>query len=181
MFKRFYKNRYGYSRWDGTQRIEGMDADEILDALSEDFLREGDLRRAMEKLMRQGFQGRNGQRRMGMDELMDRLRNRRQQQMQRYNMDSVMEDIQKKLEEVKQMERAGIQRRLDDASGKPNQSSPEDGAQGQQGQDDEEGQDGQEGQEGQQGAQGQRGQSGQQSMKGQRGQSGQRGQMQAGQ
>ena len=165
-------SRYNYSRWDGTQRIEGLDADEILEALSEDFLREGDLKRAMEKMMREGFQGRNGQRRMGLQELMDRLRNRRQQQMQRYNMSSVMEDIQQKLEEVKQMERSGIQRRLDDASGRPRQPSPEDGEQGQDGQDGEAGQDSPEGQEGQQGAQGQRGQAGQQ---GQRSQAGQRG------
>src|SRR5579885_155002 len=117
-------SRYHYSRWDGTQRIEGLDADEILDALSEDFLREGDLRRAMEKLMREGFQGRNGQRRMGLQELMERLRNRRQQQLQRYNLSSVMDDIQKKLEEVKQMERAGIQRRLEEA-GRPRQAPPD--------------------------------------------------------
>ena len=106
-------SRYNYSRWDGTQRIEGLDADEILNALSEDFLREGDLRRALERLMRQGFQGKNGERRMSLQELMERLRNRRQQQLGRYNMSSVMEDIQKKLEEVKELERSGIQRRLD--------------------------------------------------------------------
>jgi uncharacterized protein with von Willebrand factor type A (vWA) domain len=166
-------SRYNYSRWDGTQRIEGLDADEILDALSEDFLREGDLRRAMEKMMREGFQGRNGERRMGLQELMDRLRNRRQQQLQRYDMSSVMEDIQKKLEEVKEMERAGIQRRLDDAAGRPRQSSPEDGAQDQEGSD---GQEGQERPEGQQGMQGQRSQSGQRGQSGQQGMQGQPGQ-----
>ncbi|HEY7346962.1 MAG TPA: VWA domain-containing protein [Ktedonobacterales bacterium] len=173
-------SRYHYSRWDGTQRIEGLDADEILDALSEDFLREGDLRRAMERMMRQGFQGRNGERRMGLQELMERLRNRRQQQLQRYNMSSVMEDIQKKLEEVKQMERAGIQRRLDEAAGRPQQPRPERGAQDQQGQGGENGQEGQEGpqgQQGQEGREGQRGQSGQrqtgqQGLQGQQGQSG---------
>jgi uncharacterized protein with von Willebrand factor type A (vWA) domain len=180
-------SRYNYSRWDGTQRIEGLDADEILEALSEDYLREGDLRRALEKMMREGFQSRNGERRMGLQELMERLRNRRQQQLQRYNMSSVMEDIQKKLEEIKQMERAGIQRRLDEAAGRPQQPRPERGAQdqqGQQGADGQEGQEGPEGQNGQEGAQGQQGQrgqsgqrqSGQQGMQGQRSQAGQRGQ-----
>ncbi len=181
--------RYNYSRWDGTQRLEGLDADEILEALSDDFLREGDLRRAMERLMRQGFQGRNGERRMGLQELLERLRSRRQQQLQRYNMSSVMEDIQKKLEEVKQMERAGIQRRLDEAAGRHLQPSPERGTQGQEGQDGEDSQEGQEGSAGQQGQesmQGPRGQSGQrqsgqQGMPGQRGQSGERGAGQEGQ
>src|SRR5579871_448627 len=140
-------SRYNYSRWDGTQHIEGLDADEILDALSEDFLREGDLRRALERLMRQGFQGRDGERRMGLQELMERLRNRRQQQLGRYNMASVMEDIQKKLEEVKELERSGIQRRLDDASGRqPQDSSADaDSDQEQQGPSDEEGAEGEEG------------------------------------
>ncbi len=169
-------SRYHYSRWDGTQRIEGLDADEILDALSEDFLREGDLRRAMEKLMREGFRGRDGQRRMGLQELMERLRNRRQQQLQRYNLSSVMEDIQKKLEEVKQMERAGIQRRLDDAAGRPRQPSPGDGAEDQPDQNGEDSQNGPEGFEGQEGMPGQRGQSGQAGQRSQAGQRGQQGQ-----
>jgi len=177
--------RYNYSRWDGTQRIEGLDADEILEALSEDYLRENDLRRAMEKMMREGFQGREGQRRMGLQEMMERLRNRRQEQLQRYNMSSVMEDIQKKLEEVKQMERGGIQRRLDEAARLPRQPSPDSDAQDQQGQgqNSENGQDGQEGQEGQQGEQGAQGQQGKQGQRGQQGsqQSGQRGQTGQGQ
>ena len=41
MFKRFFSNRYGYSRWDGSQRIEGLDADDILNALSDDYLEGG--------------------------------------------------------------------------------------------------------------------------------------------
>ncbi len=181
--------RYNYSRWDGSQRIDGLDADEVLDALSEDYLREGDLRRAMEKLMREGFRGQNGQRRMGLQELMERLRNRRQQQLQQYNMASVMEDIQKKLEEIKQMERAGIQRRLDEAAGRPPQPSPESGAEDRQSQRGEDGQEGQEspaGQESQgrqQGTQSQRGQSGapQQGTRTQAGQRGQSGEGQEGQ
>jgi uncharacterized protein with von Willebrand factor type A (vWA) domain len=155
-------SRYNYSRWDGTQRLDDMDADEVLDALSEDYLREGDLRRSLEKLLREGFRGRDGQQRMGLQELLDRLRNRRQQQMQRYNLSSVMEDILKKLEEVKQMERTGIQRRLDEA-GMPHQTPPDsqpgNPSSADQGQDNAQGQGDQEaipGTEGQQGNQSQR-------------------------
>ncbi len=184
--------RYNYSRWDGTQRIDGLDADEVLEALSEDYLREGDLRRSLEKLMRQGFQGRDGQRRMGLQELMERLRNRRQQQLQRYNMSSVLEDIQKKLEEIKQMERAGIQRRLDEAAGHPHQPPSPEGEQhqpspsGQSGDTSPEGVEGLEGPESQHAQPGQHGQmsaqqSGIHSPSGQRGQqSGQRGERQPG-
>src|SRR3984893_13233454 len=123
MFKRFYKNRYGYSRWDGTQRIEGLDADDILNALSDDYLDEGNLQQALKRLMQEGMRADDGRRTMGLRELMERMRNMRNEQLSRYNMASgVMDDLREKLEEIKQLERDGIQLRLDG-----NQEQPSDG------------------------------------------------------
>jgi len=117
MFKRFFSNRYGYSRWDGTQRIEGFDADEILDALSDDYMEEGNLQQALRRLMQEGMRGDDGRRTMGLREMMERMRNMRNQQLNRYNMASgVMDDLREKLEEIKQLERQGIQHRLDEAT-----------------------------------------------------------------
>jgi len=117
MFKRFSRNRYGYSRWDGTQRIEGFDADDILDALSDDYLEDGNLQQALRRLMQEGVRGQDGRRTMGLREMMQRMRNMRQEQLNRYNMASgVMDDLREKLEEIKQLERQGIQHRLDDTS-----------------------------------------------------------------
>src|SRR5579859_5643878 len=113
MFDRYRLNKpFRYSRWDGTQRLDDLDAEDILDALSDDYLKHGDLRRALERMMREGFTGRDGQQRMGLRDLMERLRRRREQQMQRYNLSGVMDDIKEKLERIKQMEREGIQQRL---------------------------------------------------------------------
>jgi uncharacterized protein with von Willebrand factor type A (vWA) domain len=115
MFKRFSRNRYGYSRWDGSQRIEGFDADDILDALSDDYLEDGNLQQALKRLMQEGIRGEDGRRTMGLREMMQRMRNMRQEQLNRYNMASgVMDDLREKLEEIKQLERQGIQHRLDD-------------------------------------------------------------------
>src|SRR6202140_1518429 len=163
MFKRFYKNRYGYSRWDGTQRIEGLDADDILNALSYDYLEEGNLQQALKRLMQEGMRADDGRRTMGLRELMERMRNMRNEQLSRYNMASgVMDDLREKLEEIKQLERDGIQQRLDGNQEQPSDGqSPSDGQQGS-----EQPSDGQ-----QQGSQ----QSGQQSQQGQPGQSGQAG------
>ncbi len=169
MFKRFYKNRYGYSRWDGTQRIEGLDADDILNALSDEYLEDADLQKALKRLMQDGIRTDDGRRTMGLRELMERMRNQRSEQLNRYNMASgVMDDLREKLEEIKQLEREGIQRRLDDTQ--------EQSAQGQQPSD------------GQQGAQqpgseqpfDQQNQSGQQAQQGQPGQAGQAGEGSAG-
>jgi uncharacterized protein with von Willebrand factor type A (vWA) domain len=121
MFKRFFKNRYGYSRWDGTQHIEGLDADDILNALADDYMEGGNLQQALKRLMQEGMRGEDGRRTMGLHELMERMRNMRNEQLNRYNMASgVMDDLREKLEEIKQLEREGIQRRLD---GEPSQTS----------------------------------------------------------
>jgi len=201
MFDRFHLTKpFSYSRWDGTQHLDDLDAEDILDALSDDYLKHGDLRRALERMMREGFTGRDGTPRMGMRDLLERLQRRRQQQMQRYNLSGVMDDIKQKLEHIKDLERGGIQRRMDEQlgdqpqgqlgdeqgqqgeEGQPGQpgdapqgqeGQPQAGAQGQRGQRD---QQGQQGQRGQQGAQGQRGQS-QRGEQGQHGQSGQSGEM----
>ena len=177
MFNRFRSRKsFRYSRWDGTQRLEDLDAEDILDALSDDYLKHGDLRRALDRLMQQGFQDRDGTQRMGMQDLLNRLRQRRQQQMQRYNMSGVMDDIQQKLEHIKELEREGIQRRLDGQQpSQGNQSQPSDG------QDQSAGQEGDSpesaGGEGQQSAQSRQlrhqGEAGQQGQQGQRGQAGQ--------
>jgi len=157
MFERFFKNRYGYSRWDGTQQVEGLDADEILKALSDDYMENGNLQQALKRLMQDGMRSDDGRRTMGLRELMERMREQRNQQLNRYNMASgVMDDLREKLEEIKQLERAGIQRRLDGEQSDQQQvaQQPAQGAQGQEDQQQSPGSQSQQGQEGQQGESG---------------------------
>ena len=133
MFERFFKNRYGYSRWDGTQRIDGLDADEFLDALSDEYLDDGDLQKALRRLLQNGVRTDDGRQTLGLRDMLERMRRRRQDQLSRYNMASgVMDDLREKLEEIKSLERAGIQKRLDDpedaeVEDRNGESSPEDG------------------------------------------------------
>ena len=118
MFERFFQNRYGYSRWDGTQRIDGLDADDILNALSDEYLDDGDLQKALRRLLQDGVRSEDGRRAMGLREMLEHMRHRRQEQLSRYNMASgVMDDLRQKLEEIKNLERAGIQKRLDNPDG----------------------------------------------------------------
>jgi len=157
MFERFFKNRYGYSRWDGTQQVEGLDADEILKALSDDYMENGNLQQALKRLMQDGMRSEDGRRTMGLRELMERMREQRNQQLNRYNMASgVMDDLREKLEEIKQLERAGIQHRLDGEQSDQQQAAqqPAKGAQGQEDQQQSPGSQSQQGQEGQQGESG---------------------------
>jgi hypothetical protein len=42
-------NAYKYSNWDGTQHVLDVDAESLLDALSDDLLEEGDIWRALQR------------------------------------------------------------------------------------------------------------------------------------
>ena len=106
---------YRYSRWDGSQQIFDLDADELMDRLSDELLKDGDLQQALRELLRNGMQNREGQQLTGLRDLMEQLKNRRRQQLQQHNMDSVVDDLKERLEEILQTERAGIDRRLAEA------------------------------------------------------------------
>ena len=106
---------YRYSQWDGTQRIFEIDADELMDLLSEDVLNKGDIMQALRDLFRQGMQNRDGQQLPGLRDMMEQLKNRRREQMQQHNMDSVLDDMKERLDDIVQTERDGIQRRVDAA------------------------------------------------------------------
>jgi uncharacterized protein with von Willebrand factor type A (vWA) domain len=109
-----YTPRNRYSRWDGTQTIDGFSADDIMDAISDDMFADGDLQRALQRLFRWGMDKPDGDRMPGIRNLMDRLRARRQQELNRYDLGSVLEDLKQRLDEIQQLERDGIQRRIDE-------------------------------------------------------------------
>ena len=120
---------YRYSQWDGTQRIFDIDADELMELLGDDVLQEGDMTRALREMFRRGFQTRDGQRLTGLRDLMEQLKNRRRQQLEQYNMDSVADDIKERLDDIIQTEREGIDRRLEEARGQVNESEEAERAQ----------------------------------------------------
>ena len=117
---------YRYSRWDGTQEIFDIDANELMDRLSDELLKQGDVMQALRELLRNGMQNREGQQMPGLRELMERLKDQRRQQLQQYNMDSVVDDLKERLDNILQTEREGIDRRLSDAQEQVSQASEED-------------------------------------------------------
>ncbi|MDP1819078.1 MAG: hypothetical protein Q8K58_04190 [Acidimicrobiales bacterium] len=100
--------RFRYSRWDGSQIGFDLDAESILDEITDDVLYHGDLHAALRRLMQQGFRDRNDEQLMGMRDLMERLRRRRRDQLERYDLGGVYEDVAESLREVVETERAGL-------------------------------------------------------------------------
>src|SRR5947199_6645857 len=103
-----------YSRWDGTQNIGDLDADDLLKAMSDDLMSDGDIRRALQRLFQRGAQMPQG-RMPGLQDLLKQLRQRRQQQLERYDLGSALDDIKKKVDEILKTEREGIEQRRTDA------------------------------------------------------------------
>src|SRR5437868_668033 len=101
---------FSYSRWDGTQVGFELDADDILSEITDDLLYHGDLNSALRRLMQSGFRDRNDERIAGMRELLEKLRRRRRDELERYDLGGVYDDIAQQLREVVDMERDGIDR-----------------------------------------------------------------------
>lgn len=110
--------RFGtrYSRWDGTQQIGPLSAEDLMQAMSEDLMQDGDVNRALQRLFRWGFQRPDGENVPGLQGLLQRLRDRRQEQLDRFNLQSMLSDIADRIEQIVDTEREGIARRLDEAS-----------------------------------------------------------------
>ena len=108
-------SRFAYSRWDGTQVGFDLDADALLEEMTDDLLYHGDLNAALRRMMQQGFTDREGRDVQGMREMLEKLREQRREQLDRYDLGGVYEDIANRLDEIVDEERDGIDRRLDDA------------------------------------------------------------------
>src|SRR5207237_10081470 len=96
------------------------------DAMADDLVADGDQRSARQRLRRWGAENPKGARMRGVQDLLERLRERNQQQMNRYRLDSLMDDLQKRLEQVVQTERTGIQTRLEQTRSPGQELSPTD-------------------------------------------------------
>lgn len=106
---------FRYSRWDGTQVGFDLDADAVLSEMTDDLLYHGDLHAALRRMMQSGFRDRDSRRVQGMRELLEQVRKRRREQLDRYDLGGVYGEISERLGEVIEQERAAIDQMLRDA------------------------------------------------------------------
>src|SRR3989440_4593810 len=101
--------RYRYSRWDGTQVGFELDADDVLAEITDDLLYHGDLNAALRRMLQSGFLDRNQERVAGLREVLEKLRRRRRDELERYDLGGVYDDIAQELRDVVDAERKGIE------------------------------------------------------------------------
>lgn len=113
---------FKYYKWDGTEPFT-FDKKKLMDELSKRLMADGNLNRALWQMQNSGLRDSSNRRMSTLKDLLRRLDERRQNQLSRYNLDSVMDDIRKALEEVVQTERSGIQKKLDEIKQKAEQGT----------------------------------------------------------
>ena len=105
-------SRFNYSRWDGTQRGFEFDAQSIVDEISDDLLYHGDVNAALRRLMQEGMRNERGDQLMGLREMMQRLRERREEIKDRGDLGGVYSEISAELDDLVDEERHAIDEAL---------------------------------------------------------------------
>jgi len=103
--------KFRYSRWDGSQRVDDLDAGDLLDSLSDDLMNYGDLNAALQRLLRWGSPNMQG-----LEQLLKQLREARERELGRYNLDSTVDQLRQDVQEIVDTERQGIERRQNEAA-----------------------------------------------------------------
>src|SRR5205085_3785329 len=91
---------FRYSRWDGTQKGFDLDADGLLAELTDDLLYHGELDAALRRLLQDGVRDADGNRLAGLRELIERLRQRRKEELGKHDLGGVYDDIAQALRDV---------------------------------------------------------------------------------
>ena len=107
--------KLSYSRWDGTQVGFEVDADDVMAQINDDLLYHGDINAALRKLLQEGFKDKMGNDVSGMRELLEKLRQRREEALENNNLGGVYDEIAQALRNLVEEERAAIDAMLDQA------------------------------------------------------------------
>ena len=99
---------YDYRKWDGSQEFTEVDADGLLEALTDDYLATGDIEAALERLLRQGFESPDGEHVRGIRDLLEELRERKYELETIGDPDDEYADYLDRMREIEEMERSAI-------------------------------------------------------------------------
>ena len=114
---------FRFSRWDGTQLLSEAADEALLNEFMNDVLARGDIDSSLRSIMRRGAHPRDSDVDVqGMDDMLRKLREQRQEILRKHDLGSLLDDLRNKLNEVIETERQGIEKRVaaaDDAVNNP--------------------------------------------------------------
>ncbi|MDH5237734.1 MAG: hypothetical protein OEW85_09000, partial [Acidimicrobiia bacterium] len=100
--------RFTYSAWDGTQVGFDIDADDLFRAMTDELAEHGDVNAALSRMLRDGFTTPDGETLQGLRDMMDQIRQRREEALDRFDLGGVYDDIAEELRELVQQERDSL-------------------------------------------------------------------------
>ncbi len=124
--------RVRYSRWDGSRADPPLDADQLLEGLTDDLMNFGDLQHSLRNMLQRGLRPAGQPPLDGLRDILQRLRQHRRDMLEQFNLQSVFDDLQGKIDEIIDLERATLEDRLapfeseteEDSEAKPPLDSP---------------------------------------------------------
>ena len=109
--------RHGSRTRGGTEPRRGfdIDADLLFDQLTDELLYHGDVNAALRRMLQEGMRDRDGERLQGLRDLLDKLREERQQRLDRHDLGGVYDEINPELDDIIDEERHAIDNAVRDA------------------------------------------------------------------
>jgi hypothetical protein len=98
--------RYGYRRFGEGDDFDDLDVEEMLALLADDFMENGDLEEAMDRLLREGYTPADGRRTEGLRDLLEQARAKRRELERQADPDGEMQRYRDWLDEIEQTEDA---------------------------------------------------------------------------
>jgi uncharacterized protein with von Willebrand factor type A (vWA) domain len=105
---------YRYFEWTTTPS-EQFSGDQLMDALSDYLTEDGDISRAMQMAMQRGMSS-GDQKMEGVRDMLERLRQRKQQQLEKYDLNSLLNELRHKLDNLLEQEQHTVQAQRQQAS-----------------------------------------------------------------
>ena len=104
-----------YGRWDGSQEFD-LDADEVFSSIAESLLYHGDPSAALREFMARGLTREDGSDILGLREILERVRRRRREILDRFDPSGQAREIDEELRRIVDTEREALYAFLDAAS-----------------------------------------------------------------
>lgn len=105
--RRRESRRFTYSSWDGTQSVPDLDADALFQAMGDELIEHGDPNAALRRILHGGLEV-DGERLQGLREMLERLRQQRQEMLEQHDLGGVYDEIRDALGEVMETERGSL-------------------------------------------------------------------------
>ena len=106
---------YRYGRWDDSQEPFPPSVDDLMDSLSDDLSKHGDVKTSLRRLNQKGFETPDGSNVEGLRSMLEKLREKHKDIVDKYDLNSVMQGIREKLKEIKELEETTLESRLQEA------------------------------------------------------------------